>query len=355
MARLKWLKQGNTYFANPEPGLQYMFYSVPKAGKGTVFCGSVLETKNGKVRASDIVDHPNKQAAKLACEKDYADRGNNPITPKSRQKRAKNPVGAHAKLAGKGVYIVQGYGIPWIRNGKDFLVNKAGQPGSPNATPGLFTRAQAEAIVTEINGGRAVNPVNGNYGFTIWVKDKHGTVKQKQRTGYPDKIAAIQGAYIAMQKPDAYMPGHHNAIIFDRTNVENKKPPNSSETLSLNELKKIVETKSPEFCIGRKLNPVPEGRLSKLKKATALYESFRDKPGSEILEMDMPDLSHAMVIGRCTAIEYDTVRGTRRENYRHKFHKHAAPLLCCASDGKTLFTVGGDFTFTERGITDAGE
>lgn len=279
-------------------------------------------------------------------------------------------------------------------------------------------------------GGRKQNPINGNWGYTIWINDKYGTGKSKQVTGYPDRIAAIQGAYIAMQKPNAHMPEYHNAVIFDRTGLVDKgkfiSPPNSSETLSFKELRRIVETQSPEFTFGRKQNPtiedkaftpaqlkkvknayknagmpsvvsdaflkieswvnalsdkqveqlrsadikiisavansvqskrrkpnpVPEGTRSKLKKASALYENFRDKPATHINEYDQPDFSTGMVIGRLTAVEYDTVRGNNREDYRHKFGKRAAPLLCVTSDGKTLFCMEGRYNFTERGIVD---
>lgn len=102
----------------------------------------------------------------------------------------------------------------------------------------------------------------------------------------------------------------------------------------------------------RAKNPVPEGMTSKLRKATRLYEDFRDKPGNEILELDLPDLRAGLVIGRLSAVEYDTVRGTQREDYRHQFRKASQPLLCVTADGKTLFTVLGNFEFTERGIVD---
>ncbi len=102
----------------------------------------------------------------------------------------------------------------------------------------------------------------------------------------------------------------------------------------------------------RGINPVPEGRTSKIKKATALYEDFRDQPGAEILDLPMPEFSTGMVIGRLSAVEYDTVRAGKREDYRHTFKKSAAPLLCVTACGKYLFTVQGGFTFTERGIVD---
>jgi len=102
----------------------------------------------------------------------------------------------------------------------------------------------------------------------------------------------------------------------------------------------------------RGTNPVPEGKLSKLKKATALYENFRDQPGTEILDLPQPDFSAGLVIGRLSAVEYDTVRAGKREDYRHKFKKSAQPLLCVTACGKYLFTVNGNFTFTERGIVD---
>jgi len=200
---------------------------------------------------------------------------------------------------------------------------------------------------------------NNNWGYTVWV-DKNGMTASKQVMGYPNMVGAAQGAYIALQSPAAVRSGNNDrAVLFDRTGINDPKgiisPPNFSKSFTFQELREIVETQSPEFIFkGRRMNPVPEGTRSKIRKATKLYEDFRDQPGTDIIEMEQPDFSTGMVIGRLSAVEYDTVRAGKRENYRHKFKKSASPLLCVTSDGKTLFTVEGGFTFTERGIVDNG-
>lgn len=107
----------------------------------------------------------------------------------------------------------------------------------------------------------------------------------------------------------------------------------------------------------RATNPVPRGKRAAIKQAANLFENFRDHSPESLDKVEQPDLSAVMVVGECDAIEYTTVRGEKKrvERYRHKFHKHAKPLLCVTGDGKTFLSVGGDFTFTERGFVDKGE
>lgn len=49
---------------------------------------------------------------------------------------------------------------------------------------------------------------------------------------------------------------------------------------------------------------------------------------------------------------YETVRDGKTEHYIHKFKKHARPILGASHDGTQLVLIGGNFTFTDAGITD---
>lgn len=49
---------------------------------------------------------------------------------------------------------------------------------------------------------------------------------------------------------------------------------------------------------------------------------------------------------------YTTVRDGEVEKYIHRFKKSARPILAASHDGKQLVLIGGDFVFTECGITD---
>ncbi len=59
-----------------------------------------------------------------------------------------------------------------------------------------------------------------------------------------------------------------------------------------------------------------------------------------------------LTVGECDGILYSTVRDGNPEQYIHKFKRSARPLLVASHDGAQLALVGGDFVFTDRGITD---
>lgn len=189
---------------------------------------------------------------------------------------------------------------------------------------------------------RAKNPAPGRYG-------DHPSISVVKS----GKLFFIMGTGFANVRNGApfYVNQYGKAVSI------NNRPPLFADKKDAD---KIMEEFSDEFLKQknpvkkRAKNPVPESRTSKLRKATKLYEDFRDKPGNELLELDMPDFSTGMVIGRLTAAEYDTVRGNNREDYRHKFNKKSSPLLCVTACGRYLFTVLGNFEFTERGIVDKG-
>lgn len=99
----------------------------------------------------------------------------------------------------------------------------------------------------------------------------------------------------------------------------------------------------------RAKNPVPRGKVA---AASDLYRRFRDQNPDAVdeIEIDIPDVG--IVVGKCDGILYTTQRGGKTERYIHRFKGRAKPLLCSTSDGKQLFFVGGNYTFTELGIED---
>jgi hypothetical protein len=62
-----------------------------------------------------------------------------------------------------------------------------------------------------------------------------------------------------------------------------------------------------------------------------------------------------VAIGDVDGILYTTVRDGVEEKYIHKFHKRDKPLFVVSPDGKSLFLIGGNYTFTERGIVDRSD
>ena len=104
----------------------------------------------------------------------------------------------------------------------------------------------------------------------------------------------------------------------------------------------------------RKKNPVPASKYLKIKQA---IERFKDFTGMDPEHLDEYAVQHpdvALVIGTLDAVSYTTVREGQTELYEHKFKKSCRPLLCTSFDGKQLVILGGEYTFTERGIVDEG-
>lgn len=98
---------------------------------------------------------------------------------------------------------------------------------------------------------------------------------------------------------------------------------------------------------------VPISRRTSRRKASALYEDFTGHDADEIEIVKKPVVPDAMaVIGELHAVVYSTVRDGKPELYRHEFRKSSRPLLCSGPDGKSLWIIGGEYEFTERGIVD---
>ena len=104
----------------------------------------------------------------------------------------------------------------------------------------------------------------------------------------------------------------------------------------------------PSTRAGRKL---PAG--SDVEQAADLYSRFSGHEPESIGKVPAPRrLKTAIAIGDCDGILYTTVRDNRTEKYIHRFRKADRPLLTVAPDGSQIVLVGGNYTFTERGIVD---
>jgi hypothetical protein len=111
-------------------------------------------------------------------------------------------------------------------------------------------------------------------------------------------------------------------------------------------------------------NPVPASSRSGIPRrvsgmvarAADLYERFSGHDAEEIGRIQIPDFPKVGVaIGDVDGILYTTVRDGVEEKYIHKFHKRDKPLFVVSPDGKSLFLIGGNYTFTERGIVDKSD
>ena len=115
---------------------------------------------------------------------------------------------------------------------------------------------------------------------------------------------------------------------------------------------------------GIRMNPVPASSRAgvsrqvrdQVAQAADLYERFSGHDPEEIGKVRIPAVPKVGVaIGEVDGILYSTVRDGQLEKYIHKFRKSDRPLFVVAPDGKQLFLVGGNYTFTERGIVDASD
>jgi hypothetical protein len=90
-----------------------------------------------------------------------------------------------------------------------------------------------------------------------------------------------------------------------------------------------------------------------ISAANRLYYDFTGHEPENLGVINVPDApSVGVVIGDVEGIIYNTVRDGVFERYIHKFAKNSRPLFVVSPDGKQLLLVGGNFTFTERGIVD---
>jgi len=110
----------------------------------------------------------------------------------------------------------------------------------------------------------------------------------------------------------------------------------------------------------RKRNPVPPSSRAKLatqygeefRQAAALFADFSGHDAQPWKKVSVKLPRVMLVAGRCDGLLYTTVRDGETEKYIHRFKAADAPALCVSPNGNMLFLIGGNFTFTERGITD---
>lgn len=92
-----------------------------------------------------------------------------------------------------------------------------------------------------------------------------------------------------------------------------------------------------------------------LDQAVRLYEDFRGFSPRKFVTYDLPDHEQfGADIGTLDLVGYTTKRDGAPSKYVHEFDKNSAPRIAASADGKQLYVVGGNYEFTEEGITDMG-
>ena len=95
---------------------------------------------------------------------------------------------------------------------------------------------------------------------------------------------------------------------------------------------------------------------AEVRRAADLYERFSGHEAEYVGRVKVPELPRVGVaIGRIDGILYTTVRDGVTEKYIHKFARKDAPDFVVSPDGKTLYLIGGKYSFTERGIVDESD
>lgn len=94
-------------------------------------------------------------------------------------------------------------------------------------------------------------------------------------------------------------------------------------------------------------------RLALIRQAAKLYGDFSGHESEIVGRVRAPKIPPVLVkVGQIDFIGYRTVRDGRKEKYIHKFAKGAKPMFCVSADGKQIFLLGGNYSFTEQGIVD---
>jgi len=97
---------------------------------------------------------------------------------------------------------------------------------------------------------------------------------------------------------------------------------------------------------------VPLSKMAKVKRAIEGYEEFTGNSAGHIDELDVNRSDVAFKFGKCDGILYTTNRDGKTEKYIHEFKAKSRPTLVSNYDGSHIELIGGDYSFTDRGITD---
>jgi len=89
----------------------------------------------------------------------------------------------------------------------------------------------------------------------------------------------------------------------------------------------------------------------KKQEAIELFEAFTGHKAKTIKCYPAMDEKVLLQIGRLHAVAYEAVRDNKKTKFYHEFKKNNSPILCVTYCGTQLRIVGGDYIFTEDGIT----
>lgn len=95
---------------------------------------------------------------------------------------------------------------------------------------------------------------------------------------------------------------------------------------------------------------------SDVVRAASRYRRFSGHEAESLGKISVPALPKAVAcIGECDFIGYTAIRDGQEQKFIHKFAAKDKALLCVTPDGKQILLIGGNYTFTERGIVDRSD
>ena len=101
-----------------------------------------------------------------------------------------------------------------------------------------------------------------------------------------------------------------------------------------------------------KKNPTP-GRIGRAyKRAVKLYQDFTGHDPKFLDEWSVSVPEVAMQVGKITGIMYTTKMDGKEQEFLHEFSGRSRPILAASADGNQLLILGGNYSFTDRGIID---
>lgn len=93
-----------------------------------------------------------------------------------------------------------------------------------------------------------------------------------------------------------------------------------------------------------------------VRRAASLYERFTGHEAEFVGKIKVKPLPRvAVFVGDLDFVGYTTIRDGVKEKYIHRFAQKDRPALCVTPDGKMILVIGGNYTFTERGIVDKSD
>lgn len=170
-------------------------------------------------------------------------------------------------------------------------------------------------------------------------------------------LTAAEALGLTGERRRAYVYGTLDKVFARKQQIEER----------IKAMRAGLKRKSPKELRVKAPNPLRRARAARRKnpvtphhstrqmnviRAIQLFQRFRVQEPKFVEEVSTTFHTEMMAVGKCVAIEYDTVRKGKVERYRHEFTGKSKPVLAASYDGSQLYFLKGQYDFTDRGIVD---